>query len=46
MAKKGQPKRTMRLHKMDGSFIDLEITKATSVGRNGNWATTAICPGT
>jgi hypothetical protein len=31
MAKKGQPKRTMRLHKMDGSFIDLEITKATSV---------------
>ena len=31
MAKKVQPKRTKRLHKMDGSFIDLEITKAASV---------------
>lgn len=31
MAKKVQAKRTMRLHKMDGTFIDLEITRAASV---------------
>lgn len=31
MAKKVQAKRTMRLHKMDGTFIDLNITRAASV---------------
>ena len=31
MAKKAQAKRAMRLHKMDGTFIDLEITRAASV---------------
>jgi hypothetical protein len=34
MAKKVQPKRTMRLIKMDGSFIDMDITIATSVDTN------------
>ena len=31
MAKKVQAKRIMRLHKMDGSFIDLVISRAASV---------------
>lgn len=31
MTKKVQAKRIMRLHKMDGTFIDLEVTRAASV---------------